>query len=179
MTDPQKRWKTLFFFCFGLALSATFCMKWMEADFWLNGERFTILGLELFYSREKLVTILTGLDPLTRTILGYHLSFDFAFMAGIFPGILSLCMLAREKMRSDLWKKILLVLAWLQLLAWAGDITENLYLLKWVDKPVIGDEIAFFHFVVTAKWLMAIAGAVIAIPILVKEKISRRQKSHF
>ncbi len=40
---------------------------------------------------------MTGLDDHVRTILGYHLHFDFVFMPGVFPGIAALCMMAGEK----------------------------------------------------------------------------------
>jgi hypothetical protein len=33
-------------------------MKWMENDLFTNGEKFSILGLELFYPKEKVIGIL-------------------------------------------------------------------------------------------------------------------------
>jgi hypothetical protein len=141
-------------------------MKWMESDLWFNGEKFTIMGLELFYSKEKVMTILAGLDGHVKTILNYHLHFDFAFMAGIFPGIAALCMMAREKITANTLRKLLYVLAAIQLLAWAGDITENLHLLKWVKQPVIGNEFGFYHFVVAAKFIIALTGVLFSVPVL-------------
>ena len=107
MKLSYKRWKGLFFFGLGLSLGTAFCMKWMENDLSSGGEKFTIMGLELFYAKEKLISILSNLDTRVRTILQYHLWFDFAFMAGVYPVITSLCMMTREKVISALLKRIL------------------------------------------------------------------------
>lgn len=141
-------------------------MKWIEGDFWVNGEKFNILGLEFFYSKEKVMAVLAGLDSHVKTILSYHLHFDFAFMAGVYPGIAALCMMARGKLMAPLWKKMFFIFAVLQLVAWAGDITENLYLLNWMKQPLIGNEFTFYHFIVAGKWIIALAGALISIPVL-------------
>jgi hypothetical protein len=145
-------------------------MKWMEGDFIQNGEKFTIIGLEISYTKEKTATILSGLDSHVKAILRYHLSFDFAFMAGVYPGIAALCMMARGKSASPVLKKILFVLAASQILAWGLDIAENYYLLKWIKNPVIGNEFGLYHFIVAAKWLIAITGAFIAIPLAIKKR---------
>ena len=170
MNLSYKQWKGLFFFGLGLFLGTAFCMKWMEDDLWVDGGKFTITGLELFYPKEKVISVLSNLDTRVRTILQYHLWFDFAFMAGVYPGITSLCMMAREKVMSSLLKGILYVVAWLQLLAWAGDIIENYYLLSWIQKPEIGNEFIFYHFVVGAKWVIALAGVLLPIPFLLRRK---------
>jgi hypothetical protein len=166
MSLSYNRWKKLFLFCLGLAVSAAFCMKWMEGDLWSNGEKFTIIGLELFYSKDKVIAVLAGLDGQVKTILNYHLHFDFVFMAGIYPGITALCMMAKEKVTAKLLTKLLYVLSAIQLLAWAGDIAENIYLLKWVKQPVIGNEFGLYHFIVTAKWIIALTGVLVSVPVL-------------
>ena len=97
MALRYNNWQSFFIFCLGLFLGTAFCMKWMEADLRVNGEKFTIIGLELFYSKQKVAHIMASLDYRVQTILKYHLFFDFAFMAGAYPGIASLCMMAREK----------------------------------------------------------------------------------
>ena len=163
MNISYNRWKKLFIFCMGLSFGAAFCMKWMENDLWVNGEKFTVIGLELFYPKEKVADILSHLDVHVKTILNYHLHFDFAFMAGIFPGISALAMMAREKVFSNGLRKLLFILAAIQLLAWAGDITENLFLIKWVKQPLIGDEFALYHFIVASKWVIAITGFIVAL----------------
>jgi hypothetical protein len=170
MNLSYNHWKKLFLFGLGLFLGTAFCMKWMESDFVFNGEKFTIMGLELFYSKEKIIGIFNGLDARVQTILRYHLYFDFAFMAGVYPGITSLCMLAREKADSPGMKKILYTAAWLQLLAWAGDIMENYYLLSWIQSPVIGNEFGLYHFIVGAKWVIALTGVLLSVLFIFRKK---------
>lgn len=166
MNLSYNRWKKLFLFGFGLFAGTAFCMKWMESDFLITGEKFTILGLELFYAKEKVMTVLSGLDGHVKTILSYHLYFDFAFMAGVYPGIAALCMMAREKLSVIVLKKLFFVLAAMQLIAWAGDIAENLFLLKWIKHPVIGNEFDSYHVIVIVKWLIALTGVFFSVPVL-------------
>ncbi len=149
MGSSHKYWKNLFLVCLGLFIAAAFCMKWMEGDFWVNGEKFTIMGLELLYSKEKVMAVTAGLDDHVGTILAYHLHFDFVFMAGVFPGIAALCMMARER-TGGMFKKILPAVAFLQIAAWGADVYENLSLLQWMKDPVIGDEFILYHFIVLA-----------------------------
>ncbi len=175
MISNQKRWKKLFLFCLGLAMASAFCMKWMESDLLIRGEKFTIMGLELFYPKEKVETILAGLDQKVSTILRYHLRFDFIFMAGIFPGIAALCMMTSYKFKKGSWKKMFVGLAVLQAVAWGFDITENTYLLKWINNPDIGDDFSFFHFVVATKWIIALTGALVSIAILLFKKITAKE----
>lgn len=166
MSTNYKGWQGLFLFCFGLFAGTAFCMKWMEGDFIQNGQLFTIIGLEISYSKEKVLAILSGLDEPIRVILRYHLYFDFAFMLGVYPGIAALCMMAREKSGSNIARKILLSLALLQVVAFGCDIAENSYLLKWIKNPVIGNEFGLYHFIVAAKWMIALLAALIAIPMV-------------
>jgi len=95
-------------------------------------------------------------------------------MAGCYPGIACLCMMSREKVKSKNLKMILFLLASLQLGAWAFDITENYYLLKWLKNPVTGDEFSFYHIVVYSKWIIALTGALLAIVILVSSVFKRK-----
>jgi hypothetical protein len=84
-------------------------------------------------------------------------------------------MMAREKAEATGLKKLLYVLAAAQLLAWAGDIAENLYLLKWVMRPVIGNEFGLYHFIVASKWIIALAGALLSVPLfLLRLKIKKK-----
>ncbi len=163
MIQSKKGWQKLFLFCLGLFLGTAFCMKWMEGDFVSNGRLFTIIGLEISYPKEKVVSVLAGLDDKVRTILRYHLWFDFAFMAGVYPGIAALCMMTVGKVTKNGIKKILVVLAFMQLVAWGCDIYENILLLRWVSYPVIGNEFGFYHFIVALKWVFALAGVLTAV----------------
>ncbi|MGZ8558979.1 MAG: hypothetical protein ACXWWC_11620 [Chitinophagaceae bacterium] len=164
-------WNRVFLFSAGIFIGTAFCMKWMEADFWIKGEKFTILGLELFYTREKMIRILSGLETNVRTILSYHLYFDFAFMAGVYPGIAALCMMAGRNTALLLSKKLLTVMAGLQIAAWACDIIENCYLLSWMQNPLIGNELELFHLIVGVKWLIALCGIFLSLlSMLIRKK---------
>ena len=170
MNTNYKRWQKLFLFGLGLFAGTAFCMKWMEDDLWHNGQKFTIIGLEISYSKEKVAFILSGLDEHIKTIMRYHLSFDFALMAGVYPGIAALCMMAREKSPSLALKRMLFVLAALQTIAWGCDIAENCYLLTWMKDPVRKNDFEVYHFIVAAKWLIAITAALVAIPLVLKKR---------
>ena len=149
-------------------------MKWMESDLIYNNEKISIFGLELFYPKEKIIEILSGTSDKVKTILSYHLSFDFIFMAGCYPGIACLCMMAAEKIKSKNIKRVLFVFAFLQVFAWAFDIIENYYLLKWLKQPIIGNEFGFYHVVVYSKWAIALSGALIALLTLVATLFKRK-----
>jgi len=165
MKNNFLRWNRLFLFCLGLFIAGAFAMKWMENDLIYNGEKISIFGLELFYPKEKIIEILSGINDKVRTILNYHLSFDFIFMAGCYPGIAGLCMLAAEKVSPINIKRILFILAFIQLFAWAFDIAENYYLQKWLKRPNIGNEFTFYHVVVYSKWIIALTGALAALSV--------------
>lgn len=171
MISGYKNLQKLFIGCLGLFIGTAFCMKWMESDFINNGSLFTIIGLEIFYPKEKVISILSGLDGQVKTILKYHLFFDFAFMAGVYPGIAALCMMARYKVVNHFLKNILLVFALLQVVAWGCDIYENICLLKWIKKPAIGNEFTIFHLIVAAKWIIALCAALLAIPLSIRKRI--------
>lgn len=175
MIYNYKFWQRLFLFSLGLFIGTAFCMKWMEGDFIQNGQKFTIIGLEISYPKEKVAGILAGLDEHVKTILRYHLSFDFVFMAGVYPGIAALCMMARSKLAAAGIRKILLALAVLQIVAWGCDIFENCYLLKWIKNPVIGNDFGTYHFIVYLKWIIALAGALVAIPFALRKRASSKK----
>jgi hypothetical protein len=174
MRNNFTRWNRLFLFSFGLFIAGAFAMKWMENDLLYDNEKISIFGLELYYPKEKIVEIFSGINDKVKTILGYHLSFDFIFMAGCYPGIACLCMMAAEKMRSANIKRVLIIFALLQLFAWAFDIIENYYLLKWLSQPAIGNEFGFYHLIVYSKWAIALGGALIALSILVATLFKRK-----
>lgn len=170
MNLNYHHWQRIFLLGLGIFLGAAFCMKWMESDLLVNNEKFTILGLELFYSKQKVTDILASIDEHVKTILRYHLFFDFAFITGAYPGIASFCMMAGNKVKSDLLKKVLYVFAALQLLACIADILENLWLLKWIEHPSIGNEFTWYHLVVVVKWVIALSGVAIALLSISRKK---------
>lgn len=160
MHSPSLKWKKLFLFCLGIALGVGFCMKWIETDFWYAGERFTILGLEWFYPEEKVMKILSSLDPVTKTSLRYHLIFDFAFMVGVYPAIAAYGVLIAGRATPSI-RRLLVVVASLQLLAWLCDIGENAYLLKWLASPHFHSDWKIYYLIVGVKWLIVLAGIIL------------------
>ena len=165
-----NHWQRIFLLSLGLFLGAAFCMKWMENDLRVNNEKFTVIGLELFYSKQKVADILASVDERVRTILRYHLFFDFAFMTGAYPGIASLCMMAGKRINSFQLKEVLYAFAALQLLAWIADILENFWLLKWMEQPSIGSEFTWYHRVVVIKWILALSGVVTGVFFMIRKK---------
>lgn len=169
MRKGYSVWRKVFLVCFGIFAGAAFCMKWMEKDLVHNGSVFTIIGLEASYTRDQVASILAGIDGQVKTILRYHLSFDFAFMLGVYPGIAAMCMMARYKTGRLFLRQVLLVLAALQAVAFACDIMENCFLLKWMKNPAEINHFSWYHLVVFTKWILALAGAITAIPFLFKK----------
>jgi hypothetical protein len=168
MKNKIKSWQKLFLFCLGLFAGTAFCMKWMENDFLVKGEKFTIIGLEISYSKAKIAEIFSAIDMHVKAILKYHLAFDFAFMAGVYPGIASLNMIAYQKTSNKTLQKILLGFAFFQLIAWGCDIIENCYLLNWLEVPSGINHFELYHSVVFAKWIIALSGAILAIPLALR-----------
>ena len=170
MIISYQYWQRVFLICLGLFVGTAFCMKWMEGSFLGNNPPFTILGLEITYSQEKISAILSGLNDHLKTVLRFHLAFDFVFMAGAYPGIAALCMMARQKQTNVVVRRILLFLAFAQLLAWGGDIYENCCLLNWIHDPASISNFSTYHYVVLTKWLLALIGALFAIPLSMKKR---------
>ena len=162
MTANVFNWKKLFWFCLGLALASTFCMKWIEDDFISNGKLFSIMDLELKLNKEGLIKIFGGMDNKARTVVDYHLHFDFFFMAGVFPCIAAICMLIRERIEKKIVRSILFIIAFLQLVAWSFDIYENLHLIKWMEDPSSIDKIEFYHILVRLKFILSLGGLAIS-----------------
>ena len=163
MQASIRQWRSLFLFCFGVAVASLFIMQWLETDFWVDDEKFSMIGLELFYSKKEVLKVLTQIKQPAKIALNYNLIFDFVFMAGIYPGIASLCMMAREKTNQSTFQTVLFALAILQPVAWIFDIVENSYLLKWMGKPEIGDEFTIYHNLVAVKWTIALVGFLFSI----------------
>ena len=155
--------KKLFFLCLGLFFASAFCMKWIESDFISNGKPFGIMDLELYLGKEDLTKLLAGLDDKAATVVSYHLHFDFAFMAGVFPGIAILCTLVREKVSNKFVSTLLLIFALLQFVAWSFDIYENLRLIKWLRNPSTVDDIELYHLLVRLKFIFSFGGVLMVL----------------
>jgi hypothetical protein len=145
-------------------------MKWLEPQFVVNGKTFTILGLELFYPASRISSVLLNMNDHVRELLRFQLKFDFVFMVAVYPGIAALCVKASSKASTRLWKKILIILACLQSLAWVCDILENLTLFKWIEDPSGINNIGTYHFIVITKWLIATLAVIIAVPFVFRKR---------
>lgn len=181
MSLNQGYWKKVFLICLGIFAGTAFCMKWMENDLVSNDEKFTVIGLEITYSKEKLLSVVLGLDDKVKTILRYHLSFDFAFMIGAYGGIAALCMMAaRQYKGKKIIRNLLISLAIMQAVAWVCDIIENVSLLSWIKTGSIGNEFNFYHPVVYTKWTLALMGVMISIMFLIfKQRSAVKGKTEF
>lgn len=136
-------------------------MKWIEPEFIAGGRSFSIMDLELYLNREELMQLLKSLDDKTSTVVNYHLHFDFFFMAGVFPGIASICMLARERVERKLIRSALFSIALLQLIAWGCDIYENTHLIKWLKDPSSINNFELYHVLVRLKFIIAFTGIIL------------------
>ena len=71
MRSTDNRWNKLFLFCLGITIASTFIMQWIANDFWLEDEKFSILGLELFYSKKEIINVLTqAKEPARIALIG-------------------------------------------------------------------------------------------------------------
>jgi len=174
MHDALRRWRGLFLFCLGLFAASLFVMQWLEADFWSGDERFSIVGLQLFYSKRDVLAVLTEMKQPTRIALNYDLVVRFVFMTGFYPAIACACMMTRETARRTATKNILFALAMLQPVAWVFDIAANFLVMGWIDKPEIGNEFRTCHNLVVVKWSIALAGIFVPL-IAVFSRTGRRQ----
>jgi hypothetical protein len=159
----------LLFICLGIFAGTAFCMKWMEGSFQSNGKLFTIIGLEIIYTKEEMNEIFSGLTDKVETILRFHLVFDYAFMLGVYPGLALLCLKAREKSVGHVLRRSLHFLALAQVIALACDVFENYYLLNWIEEPNSIGDLTFYHTVVLIKWIVALTAAIVAIPLMLRK----------
>jgi hypothetical protein len=179
MATNSKNLQYICLCCLGLFAGTSICMKMLESEFIFKDEKFSIIGLELTYSREKVAAILAGIDPIVKSALRYQLYFDFIFMFGVYPGIATLCLMARNKAESVQVKKVLCLLATLQLMAWVCDILENYSLLKWINHPFIGNEFMLYHFIVVIKWMIALTGAACGIYYVLRKFRMKERKPEY
>ena len=174
MISNTKRWKYLLWFCIGLALASGFCMKWLEPGFTVDGKLFTILELEFHTDIVHVDGLFRHMDPFVREMVHQHLVYDYAFMAGVYPGIAALCMLAADRFSSRGWKNVFFILAIFQLFAWGFDIAENYYLDKWLHAGKVSYQFRFFHLIVYSKWILALVGFFFAIAVIIFKRKTHR-----
>lgn len=139
-------------------------------------QRFSIIDLELPSSAQELTGLLRGIGEqpeadclAVRSAVRGQLWVDFLFMPGIYCAIFLLCMKAAQLLDWLPGRSFFAVLAWAQLLAWGFDIAENLTLFSQLAHPTntLGPtQFTAYITIVSAKWILALAGGVCALSIL-------------
>jgi hypothetical protein len=165
--------KTLFKLLLTIALLATGWMSWLAKDFKYPADKhFSIMALELPADSASLTDMITNITPATRQSVLKQLNADYIFMPGCYLAILVLCLIAIRhitninSLKKDLqklqsgaaWKKILMVLALLQLAAWGLDVWENAQIEQWLLTSSVNNDIGFFKAKVYIKFAIAFAG---------------------
>ncbi len=165
--------KTLFKLLLAIAIVTTGWMSWLARDFKYPGDNhFSIMALELPADSASLTDMITNISPNTREAILKQLNVDYIFMAGCYLGILVLCLIAirhitainslqkdlQKSQSGAVWKKLLMALALLQLLAWGLDVWENAQIEQWLQTGTVNNDIDFFKARVYIKFAIAFAG---------------------
>lgn len=134
-----------------------------------TGLKFNVMEFELPGSADKLDELIADWsEPEQKAFVLEQLQLDYFFMSTLFPTIFILCLWARKKYQI-LGRKVrspdrfgpatslLIVLAGLQVLALAFDISENIRLTIWIQQGFVGNML-LFETLVRLKFLFAVAG---------------------
>ncbi|WP_373523427.1 hypothetical protein [Aquiflexum sp.] len=180
--------KINFIILFVLALAAFGFMRCHQYQFEKSSRlKFDVMKFELPGSKENLnKLILEWSSPESKEFVLDQLRLDYLFMTTLFPAILMLCLLVRRRLQESLFKyrdipkyqilnSLLLGLAFLQLVAWLFDITENIRLTSWINQGEAGD-MFLFETLVWLKFLFAVLGFLGPIGIYIWLKSTRKGK---
>lgn len=137
----------LFSVFFGGMLLVTIFMSLQSRHFYTKDvivRKFSITELELPATAQELVNLIAGIyllkeDQKVKTLsaLKGQLYLDFLFMVFAYGSIFFMCCRVAQKMDTA-GHGFFMFLAWLQPLAWACDIIENIYLLQKIKpQPVL------------------------------------------
>ncbi len=162
--------KQLFFTLLFLTLCTFFLMRIHQSNFEAeNGYKFNVMAFELPGSEENMnVLIKDWSEPEKKEFVLEQLRYDYFFMSALFPCILVLCIWALLKIirlekktgksRQFLFlKRMLLILALLQIFALAFDVSENLRLSAWIEQGYAGNML-MFETLVVLKFVFGITG---------------------
>lgn len=139
-----------------------------------TGAKFNVMAFELPGSEENLnMLIKVWSEHEKKEFVLQQLRYDYFFMSALFPCILVLCLWALLKMirvekkigKSGQFlflKRALLILALLQLFAWAFDVSENLRLSAWLEQGYVGNML-MFETLVILKFVFAITGFLVGL----------------
>lgn len=170
----QNGW-TLFCVSFGIMLVVLLIKHQQSRSFYTQDvvlRKFSIMDLELPASAQELANLVRGIfnlpvDQSQKTIkaLKGHLYIDFIYMPATYGSIFLLCYIAAAKM-SNLGHPLFVSLAWLQIIAWLCDITENIYLFKKINPSVVPSTPAVhktYQAIEITKFGIALTGAVCSV----------------
>jgi hypothetical protein len=134
----------LFCITIGTTIITTLIMMCQSKDFYTNNgsiRKFSILELELAATSQSIVNVIKGIYSLPHEqskkslkALKGQLYVDFIFMPAIYGLIFLVCMKLSYQMHTCFGKYFFSCLAWVQILAWISDISENSYLLNKLRK---------------------------------------------
>lgn len=74
-------------------------------------------------------------------------------------------MMARQRCANRSLRNFLYLIGMLQAAALCCDVTENVFLLKWIGNQGQIRHFGFYHLIVITKWTIALLGALVAIPL--------------
>lgn len=129
-----------------------------------NGQKFSIIDLELPKSRVFLQQLISDFAKGTKASVVKNLNEDYIFMVAAYIGIALMCFKARDFSNGN-WPIILTWIGALQILPWIFDIYENIQIRKWVDGEKITNNLALFKLMVMTKFLIAFIGALLSLVI--------------
>lgn len=140
---------------------------------------FSIMELEIPATGQELVNIIEGIFKLpgadrriTLNAVKGQLWLDFLFMPLAYGNIAILCCRVAHKAQHEWLKYVFVFLAFLQLVAWLCDITENIYLMKKMregaDVTLPSKQVHKAYItMVSSKWAIALIATVLGISVTV------------
>jgi hypothetical protein len=174
--------KHIFFTLLFLAIVAFAALRVHQYRFESRtGNKFDVMAFELPGTEGNLNALIQAWsEPEKKNFVLQQLRIDYFFMTTLFPAILVLCLWALlglirlEKRqgapnRFDYLKRLLLLLAVLQVVAWAFDLSENIRLSAWINQGFAGNML-LFETLVRLKFIFAIAGILISLLTLIFTK---------
>jgi hypothetical protein len=161
-----------FFAAFALFIVCTIIMSKLSKHFlYLRGTaitKFSIMELEFPGAPESISNIVRGIDHLepeiaskSKASLKANLRWDYLFMPGAYLSIFFLCMQI-AKLIDEPGRILMVILAWMQFVAWLFDLLENYYLFHKIRKPYPARLSVHkrFRLMVSLKWAIASLGVV-------------------
>jgi len=165
----------LFCIAFAIVLLTSFVMGLLAKNFYTfknTRHKFSIMELQFPASNTEIATLINGIYLLPQNeadkavrALKAQLWVDFLFMPAAYGAIFLLCMQFSWKMPTY-GTNFFCVVAWLQVIPWCCDITENIFLLSQVknnSRPLKKSFFIFYKWMVITKWGVALFGLVCAL----------------